>query len=101
MARPAVLDHAQAPRRDLLVDPVVEEDHAVGYVFLEALAGERVGAALAGDDGGDTSVFQPAEETSQFGTQHTSITEPGEERFDGVEDDAAGASGAQGVVEAD
>jgi hypothetical protein len=49
--RAAVLDDAQAPRRDLVDDAVVEQDHAVGDVFLEAVAGERVLAALAGDDG--------------------------------------------------
>ena len=46
----AVLDDAQAAGRDLLVDPVVEQDHAVGDVFLEAVAGERAVAPLAGDD---------------------------------------------------
>ena len=47
--RAAVLDDAQPPGRDLLVDPVVEQDHAVGDVLLEALAGELPVAALAGD----------------------------------------------------
>ena len=37
----AVLDDAQPARGELLGDPVVEQDHAVGDVLLEALAGER------------------------------------------------------------
>ncbi len=69
--RAAVLDDAQPARRDLLVDAVVEQDHAVGDVFLQALAGQRAGsAALAGDDGGDALVLQPAEQAPQLGAQH-------------------------------
>ena len=40
-ARPAVLDDAQPPGRDLLVDPVVEQDDAVGDVLLQAVPGQR------------------------------------------------------------
>ena len=36
----AVLDHAQPPRRDLLVHPMVQQDHAVGDVLFDALARE-------------------------------------------------------------
>ena len=65
----AVLDDAQPPGRDLLGDPVVEQDHAVGDVLLQALAGERALAALAGDDRGDALVLEPAEQPAQLGAQ--------------------------------
>ena len=37
----AVLDHAQAARRDLIVDAVVEQDHRIRDVLLEPLPGQR------------------------------------------------------------
>ena len=40
VGRAAVLDDPQPPRGDLLVDPMVEQDHAVGDVFLQAVAGQ-------------------------------------------------------------
>ena len=40
VGRAAVLDDPQPPRRDLLVDAVVEHDHAVRDVLLEPLPGE-------------------------------------------------------------
>ena len=64
-ARAAILDDAQAPRRHLLVDAVVEQDHAVGDVLLQAVAGQRAFAPLAGDDGGDALVLEPAEQPAQ------------------------------------
>ena len=65
----AVLDDAQPARRDLVDHAVVEQDHAVGDVLLQAVAGERAVAALAGDDGGDALVLEPAEQAAQLGAQ--------------------------------
>ena len=48
----AVLHDPQPPGRDLVRDPVVEEDHAVGDVLFQALPGQRALAPLAGDDRG-------------------------------------------------
>ena len=45
----AVLDDAEPPGGDLLPDPEVEEDDAVGHVLLEAVAGQEVIAPLARD----------------------------------------------------
>ena len=41
VARAAILHDPQAPRRDLVIDPVVEKDHAVGDVLFEPLPGQR------------------------------------------------------------
>src|ERR1051326_2168913 len=62
----AVLDDAQAARRHLLAHAVVEQDHAVGDVLLEALARELAFAALAGNDGRDALILQPAEQAPQL-----------------------------------
>ncbi len=68
--RAAVFDHPQVPRGDLVVDPVVEQDDAVGHVFLQPVAGELLAAALGRDDGGDALVLEPAEEPAQLGAQN-------------------------------
>ena len=65
----AVLDDAQPPRRDLVDHAVVEQDHAVGDVLFQAVPGQRALAALAGDDGGDALVLEPAEQAAQLGPQ--------------------------------
>ena len=95
---PAVLDDAQPPRRDLLGDAVVEQDHAVGDVLLQALAGQRPVAALAGDDGGDALVLEPAEQPAQLGAQDRLVGQAAEQRLDGVEHDPLGADGVDGVA---
>ena len=88
--RAAVLDDPQPPRRDLVVDAVVQEDHAVADVLLQAVAGERLLALLAGDDGRDALVLEPAEQPAQLGAQDRLVGQPGEERLDGVQHDPLG-----------
>ena len=66
VVRTAVLDDTQAARRDLIVDAMVEQDHRVRHVLLEALPGQQAFATLARDHGGDAPVFQPPEQPTQF-----------------------------------
>ena len=84
----AVFHDAQAPGGDLLGDAVVEDDHAVGDVLFETVAGELIVAPLAGDDGSDAFLLQPAEQAPQLGPQDRLVGQAGEEHFDGVEHDA-------------
>ena len=74
-------------------DPVVQQDDAVGDVFLQAVAGERALAALAGDDGRDALVLEPAEQPAQLGAQDAGVGQAGEQRLDGVQHDPLGADG--------
>ena len=99
--RAAVLDDAQPPRGDLVVDAVVQQDHAVGHVLLEAVAGQRVLAALAGDDRGHAAILQPAEQAPQLGAQDGVVRQAGEQRLDRVEHDALGADRVDRMAEAD
>ena len=101
MGGAAVLDDPQAPRRDLVGDAVVEEDHAVGDVLLEAVAGEGVRAPLAGDDRRHALLLEPAEQAAQLGPEDGLVGQPCEERLDGVEDDALGADRVDRVAEPD
>ena len=97
---PAVLDDPQAARGHLVVDAVIEQDDRVRDVLLEPLPRERPVAALARDHGGHALVFQPSEQPSQFRPEDGVVLQPGKQRFDGVEDDAPGADGPDGVIEA-
>jgi hypothetical protein len=63
---------------------VVEQDHAVGDVLLQALAREGPFAALAGNDGGNALVLQPAEQSPQLRTQQRLVGEAAEQRLDGI-----------------
>ena len=89
--RPSVLDDAQPPRRDLIDDPIVECDHAVRDVLLEPVTRHRPFAALAGDQRGHPSIFQPAKQAPELGTEQRFVFEAGEQRFEGVDDDALGS----------
>ena len=97
----AVLDDAQPAGRELLGDAVVEHDDAVGDVLLQAVAGERAVAALAGDDRRDPLVLEPAEQPAQLGAQDGGVGQAAEERLEGVEHDALGADRVDGVAQAD
>ena len=58
--RAAVLEDPQPPGRGLLGHAVVEDDHAVRDVLLDAVAGQRPVAPLAGDHRRDPAVLEPA-----------------------------------------
>ena len=97
----AVLDDAQTADGELVGHPVVEQDDAVGDVLFEAVAGERALAPLAGDDGGNALVLQPAEQPAQLGAQDALVRQAAEQGLQGVEDDAPGADRVDGVAQAD
>ena len=99
MGGAAVLDDAQAPGRDLLVHAVVEQDHAVGNVFFQALARERALAALAGDERGHALVLQVAEQAPQLRAQQRLVGEAAEQRLDRVEHDTLPAHRVDGEAE--
>ena len=69
----AVLHDAHAAGGNLVGDAMVEQDDAIGDVFFQSVAGQGAVAALAGDDGGDALVFQPAEEAAQLGAENAFI----------------------------
>ena len=98
---PAVLDHPQPPRGDPRLGAVVEQDHAVGDVFLQSVPRQAAVAALGGDDRGDALLLQPAEQPPQLGTQDGEVLQPGEQRLQRVEHDPLGAHGLDRVAEPD
>ena len=97
----AVLDDAQAPRQHRFGDPVVEQDDAVGNVLFQAVAGQRAFSALAGDDGSELSLLEPAEQAPKFGPQDRFVFESGEQGLDAVEQHPLGADRIHGMTEPD
>jgi hypothetical protein len=65
------------------------------------MAGERVLAALAGDERGHAAILEPAKQPPQLRTQHHFAGQSGEQRLDGVEHDTPGADRVDGMAEAD
>ena len=97
----AILDDPQSPRGNILRDAMVQEDHAVGDVFFQAMARQRTGSPLPRDDRGDPFVFEPAEQPPQFGPDNPRIGESAKEGFQGVEHDPLGADRIDGQPEPD
>ena len=87
VSRAPLLDDADPPHGDLVGDPVVEGDDAVGHVLLEAVAGERALAPLGGHDGGHAPGLEPAEQAAQLGPELGGVVEGGEQHLQGVQDD--------------
>src|SRR4030095_11697058 len=62
--------------------------------------GQLALASLAGDDGRDPLVLQPAEQAAQFGPQDGQIRQATEQSLDGVQHYSFGPDAVDGVVQA-
>ena len=89
--RAAVLQDPQPPGRGLLAHPVIEHDHAVRDVLLDAVARQRPVAALGGDHRRHASLLEPAEQPAQLGAKHGRVGERAEHRLDRVDHHPLGA----------
>ena len=87
MAAAAILDDSQAARGDLVVDAMVEQDHAVGDVFLQPETGQRVFAALACHDRRHAALFQAPEQPADLRAQNARVGKAGKQHFDRVQHD--------------
>eukprot|EP00825_Cyclidium_porcatum_P000562 TRINITY_DN10187_c0_g1_i3.p4 TRINITY_DN10187_c0_g1~~TRINITY_DN10187_c0_g1_i3.p4 ORF type:complete len:140 (-),score=5.72 TRINITY_DN10187_c0_g1_i3:93-512(-) len=83
----AVLDDAEATRRDLVHEPVVESDDAVCDILFKAVLGDRPVTAFARDDCCHAPFFQPEEEPAQFRPEDRFVGKAGEEGFQRVNGD--------------
>src|SRR5690606_2395741 len=99
--RAAVLDDPNATSGDLIGDTVVEEDHAVRDVLLEAVAREGSVAAFRGDDGRELAVLEPPKEPAKLGPKDSVVIERAEERLERVDDDPFGADRVDAVSKPD
>ena len=70
MGSAPVLDDSQPPRGNLFRYPMVQRDHAVGDVFLQAVTRQRVLSRFAGNDSGKLVVFQPTKQPAEFRSQY-------------------------------
>ncbi len=69
VAAAAILHDPHAARGDLIHHAMVEQDNAVGDVFLETETGERVLAAFAGDNRGYAERFQELKQPPDLSAQ--------------------------------
>jgi hypothetical protein len=89
------------PRGNLIIDPMVEHDDAIGHVFLQPVTRQLIAPALGCDDGGHAFVLEPAEEPAQLRAQNGLIGQAGEQHFQRVQHHALGADGINRVIEPD
>src|ERR1022692_1670028 len=99
MRRPAVLDHPETARGNLIVYAMVENDHAVRHVLLDPVACEAAVAPLAGHDRGDGPVLEPAEQAAELRSHDCLLLERAEQQLDGVEHDTLRPDTLDGVAE--
>lgn len=99
--RAAVLDDPQAARSDLIGHAVIQQNHAVRHVLFYTVTGQQAFAALACYYSGHAAFFEPIEQAAQLGAQHGGVLETAEQRLDGVEHNALGANGVDGVTQTD
>ena len=97
----AIFDNPDAAGRHLIDHPVIERDHAIGDIFLQAIASQQPITALAGDDDRHALVLEPAKESAQFRAHDRMIGQTGEKSFDGVEHHALRFDGINRVAEPD
>ena len=64
---------------------MIEQDHAVGDVFLETETRERVLAAFAGDNRSYPERFQELKQPPNFRAQQRGVREAGEQRLDRIQ----------------
>jgi hypothetical protein len=69
----AIFHDPHAARSDLIVDAMIEQDHAIRDVFLQAETRERILATLAGDNRGDAEGFQTLKQPPDFGAQKCGV----------------------------
>ena len=80
---------------------MVEQDHAVGDVFLETETRERVFTAFAGDNRSYAEGFQELKQPPNFRAQQCSVGEAGEQRLDRIQHYSLRADRLDRVLEPD
>src|ERR1041384_561879 len=84
----SILDYSQPPGRNLLNDAVVEQDHAIGDIFLQTVSCKDAFATFRRDDRRDPPTFQPPKEPPEFGAKDQFVRQCGEQGFDRIEHDS-------------
>ncbi len=77
VGRAPVFDDPEPPGRELVGDPVIQQDHAIRDVLLQALPSQRLLSPLPGDDGGDAALLEPAKQPAQLGAEDGVVREAG------------------------
>ena len=92
--RAPVFHDPEPSGRDLVVDPVVEDDHAVRDVLLDPELGQVAQlAALAADHHRQAAVLEPAEQPIELPADDRLVGERAEQHLDRVQEDPFGADG--------
>ena len=99
MIRPAIFDDPNSTDGHLFVHPVIQQNDAIGNVLLQAMTGVRVLSRLAGNDGRDFFLLQPSEKSLDLQAKNAGIGEARKERFNGIQNDAFGTNGINGMVQ--
>ena len=101
MHGPTILDDSQSSCRDLLNDAMVERNHAVGHIVLQAMSRGCTLASLGRNDRRRSQILASAEEPPKFGTQDQFIRQRGEQGCDRIQYDPLRLDAIDGVTKTD
>jgi hypothetical protein len=97
----SILDDPQPPGRNLLRDPMIQNDDAIGDIFFQPMPGERSVAPFPGDNRRHALFLEPLEQPPQFGPQDGRVRQSGEQGFNRIQHDPLGPNRVDGVPQAD
>ena len=63
--RAPIFQHTKPAGGNLLLNALIEDDHAVSHIFLKAVTGDRIAfPPLTGNDRGNAAILQPAKKAT-------------------------------------
>src|SRR4028118_1933930 len=80
---------------------MLEQDDAIGYVFLQAMTREGTITPLGSYDRRYALILEPLEKSSKFGPKNRLIGKTRKQIFNGIEHDPLGTNAVDGVPQAD
>jgi len=97
----AIFDNADAAGGHLIDHTMIERDHAIRDIFLQAKARQHAITALAGDDDRHAFFLKPTKEPAKLRAHNPMIGQASEKSFDGVEHNALCFDGVNRVANPD
>src|SRR5471030_1152924 len=98
MIRAPIFNDANSTGGNLLSDSVVQENDAIGNIFLKAMTRKRATPKLAGHDCGDLFRLEPTEKSFYLQAENACVCDAREERLDRIQNNAFGANGVNGKL---
>src|SRR5476649_623180 len=98
MIRAPIFNDTNSTGGNLFPDSVVQENDAIGNIFLKAMTGIRAMPKLAGHDGGNLFRLEPSEKSFYLQAENACVCDAREERLDRIQNNTFGTNGVNGML---